>query len=399
MVKQEGCSFVSVMNSNTFNIGQDRLDAYIAKLLYDYDCVIVPQLGGFVTNYRPAIIDEERGLAQPPGKDIRFNKNLTKSDGLLAKTIADAADMTFEEADVNIHRAVENYMTELESGKRVTFNKIGVLYFDQHKTLRFSPSNEANFLKEAMGFTSFALPEPLVSGVLHPESAEPIIGAEGSSSLSRRPSYTRGIYWVAAATLLPFIGLSIYIGLKTDFESPANLSLADLLPEASAMMDIAPQYTPRLSAETTSDDEPTSNTTNFPENTAVFPFSFDDNALDSAGVWINLNKRTPKSVEATMESNASTDILSTTDGLLSDSDVHGLYHIIVGCFGEHENAEDYIDNLREKGYPAAMLDHHKNLYRVRLMSYTDYRTALGELKTFRKESAFSGAWMLKKRVP
>ncbi|MFN2430356.1 MAG: hypothetical protein ABR574_10085, partial [Cryomorphaceae bacterium] len=39
------------------------LDQYINELLYDYDCVILPQLGGFVTNYKPAQIDEAKGIA------------------------------------------------------------------------------------------------------------------------------------------------------------------------------------------------------------------------------------------------------------------------------------------------------------------------------------------------
>lgn len=387
------------MESNTFNNHENRLDVYIARLLYDYDCVIVPQLGGFVTNYRPAVIDPERGLARPPGKDIRFNKNLTKSDGLLARTIADDANITFEEADANIHRAVENFMTDLEKGKQVTFNKIGVLYFDQHKTLRFSPSNEINFLKEAMGFTSFALPEPVDSEIVRGESTEPILIGDDTSTLSRRPSYTRGIYWVAAATLLPFIGLSVYIGLKTDFESPANLSLADLIPDRSTSMDVEKMYNPRTAKdEVLTGDEIGDNTTKFPENTAVFPFSFEKNAVDSSGIWINLNKSATQPV-ARMEPRTSNDKKSTAEKSVSESEVHGLYHIIAGCFEQKENAEEYIGDLRGKGYPAAMLDHHKNLYRVRLKSYTDYRIALGELQTFRDEPAFSGAWMLKKRMP
>jgi hypothetical protein len=34
-----------------------KLDHYISQLLFRYDCVIVPNLGGFVTNYKPATIN------------------------------------------------------------------------------------------------------------------------------------------------------------------------------------------------------------------------------------------------------------------------------------------------------------------------------------------------------
>ena len=37
-----------------------RLDLFLAELLYDHDCVIVPGFGGLVANYRPAKLNERR---------------------------------------------------------------------------------------------------------------------------------------------------------------------------------------------------------------------------------------------------------------------------------------------------------------------------------------------------
>lgn len=367
-----------------------RLDAYIARLLYDYDCVIVPQLGGFVTNYRPARFDEQKGVAHPPGKDIRFNRNLTKSDGLLTRALADATGRSFEQADETIHRAVENYLTELEGGKRVTFEKVGVLYYDDHRILRFSPDHQVNFLKDSIGFTSFAMPElPRATVPAEQEEALPRIDPE-RETVAQRPRYSKGIYGVAAATLLPFIGFSIFLGLKTDFESPSKLSLADILPVRSTSKVTAPLYGPR---ETKTTDEPARAEGGFPHNTAVFPFSFETNAVDSSGVWIDLNKvdKKPASPETADVKAAKAEEVT--------ADVRGLYHIIAGCFGERSNAEEFVDELVGQGYPAAVLDHHKNLFRVRLKSYTDFQTALGELRELRSRAAFSEAWMLKKQVP
>ena len=37
-----------------------RIDEHISGLLYDHDCVIVPDFGGFVGNMRPARLDGTR---------------------------------------------------------------------------------------------------------------------------------------------------------------------------------------------------------------------------------------------------------------------------------------------------------------------------------------------------
>lgn len=391
------------MTPEKFQIGREELDSYIARLLYEYDCVIVPQLGGFVTNYAPAKV--ENGIARPPRKDLRFNRNLTKNDGLLVGTIAEVNDMPFEEADRELKSVVDSCLSVLEKGHKVEFKKIGVLYFDRDQILRFSPSEEVNFLKDSIGFTDFAVPGRLA---LVDEESEVWGGEEAvdtpSPSHSRRPSYTGGIYRVAAATLLPFIGLSVYIGLKTDFQSPATMNPADLWPFPTNSPDSAPVYTPRQ-------DEPSAanasaaeaEETNFPSNTALFPFSFERNAVDENGVWVDLNASIERpTVDAAKSEATTTEAASISDTAPETADevtVGGLYHIIAGCFEERENAEEYIADLRSMGYPAAVLDHHKNLYRVRLKSYSRYQTALGELQDFREQESFSGVWMLKKRVP
>src|SRR6056297_1172136 len=139
-----------------------ELDQYISELLYDYDCVILPQLGGFVTNYKPARIDESKGIALPPRKDIGFNRNLMRSDGLLEKSLSDGQKITFEEAGEAVKKQVAAYWETLNSGEKVRFNKIGLLYIDDDKNLQFKPSDDINYLKTSFGFESFALPEPRI---------------------------------------------------------------------------------------------------------------------------------------------------------------------------------------------------------------------------------------------
>ena len=69
---------------------------YISDLLYRYECVIVPNFGGFVTNNKSAKIDSANQVLQPPYKQITFNSHLKNNDGLLANYIASIDKIDYE---------------------------------------------------------------------------------------------------------------------------------------------------------------------------------------------------------------------------------------------------------------------------------------------------------------
>ena len=356
-----------------------QLDTYISELLYDYDCVILPQLGGFVTNYKPAYFSE--GVAHPATKELRFNKNLSKNDGLLSQTISNRNNISIQEADALLHETIENYLGNLKQKGRIELKKVGVLFIDKNEQLRFSPDKSINYLRGSFGFESFELPpivqvaaqesvlasEQTLQQEYHEEDDDVVIPISDDNSQN-------GIYWVAAATLLPFVAMSLYLGMTTDFKSPTELNVADLFPSSQA----ASSYTER--SKSPSFEEIESETTNFPKNTAVFPFDFELNKVDSLGVWVNLNEL-PKEVVA-------------DEGIT----ISGLYHIIGGCFGEKENAFTFVKRLKTRGYNAGVLDIHKGLYRVKVESFHDYGEALKNLRQTRDSGTFPNAWLLKKKV-
>lgn len=381
------------------------LDQYIVALLYDYDCVVVPQLGGFVANYRPARIDTGRGLAHPPGKDIRFNRNLTKNDGLLASACADANGWSFEEANSFVREAVESYLTKLEGGEKVKLKKIGLLYIDEHKNLRFTPDAAQNVLKEAWGFETFLLPEkikrtvpvvPAPADRQHPKPEKeheakvvPMPPRHSVKPAEEKPAaksgHTRGIYRVAAATLLPFIGLSLYMGIQTGFRSPSQFSAADLLPFAETMR-TERMYRPVGAAEFAEADRKKNYERKFPERSGAFTFSFSENKADTTGVWINLRKVHDAEVRL------------TTDEAERIPAADLRYHIISGCFAEAANAEKHVKNLLKSGYTASVLDVHKGLHRVAAESFPDYHAAVDRLENLRREGDMPTAWILKKQM-
>ena len=59
----------------------NELSRHIESLLVSNDCVIVPGLGGFVTQYVTARRVDEENLYLPPYRTVGFNGQLTINEG------------------------------------------------------------------------------------------------------------------------------------------------------------------------------------------------------------------------------------------------------------------------------------------------------------------------------
>ena len=83
------------------------LAKHIEVLLLENDCVIVPELGGFVAHYVSAKYDERDGLFLPPMRTIGFNPQLTINDSLLAQSYAKVYRISMTEAAERIEKTVQ----------------------------------------------------------------------------------------------------------------------------------------------------------------------------------------------------------------------------------------------------------------------------------------------------
>ena len=69
---------------------------YIKELLYQHECVTVPNFGAFLTRSMNILIDTDSGLFLPPRKEVSFNSLLSNNDGVLAHYIAQKEKVSFE---------------------------------------------------------------------------------------------------------------------------------------------------------------------------------------------------------------------------------------------------------------------------------------------------------------
>ena len=74
------------------------LEKHVASLLYRYQCVVVPGFGAFLCQIKSASLQSESNTFLPPYKELSFNAQLDKNDGLLVSHVAQAEGLSYEEA-------------------------------------------------------------------------------------------------------------------------------------------------------------------------------------------------------------------------------------------------------------------------------------------------------------
>ena len=133
------------------------VEKYINDLLYRYDCVVVPNFGGFITNKIGAKVNSFSHTFHPPTKQITFNTHLKQNDGLVVSYIAAVENISFEKALAKINASVASWNESLKNGA-VVFENIGALAFNEEKKLIFEPQKEHNFLTNSFGLSTVSSP-------------------------------------------------------------------------------------------------------------------------------------------------------------------------------------------------------------------------------------------------
>lgn len=133
------------------------LSTYISDLLYRYECVIVPEFGGFVTNKTSAKLNSFTHTFYPPSKQITFNRHLKNNDGLLANYIASVEMIPFSDAIEIIKKEVSNWNHSLKY-ETIELSKIGSLSLNSDGKLLFDPITSENYLTSSFGLSTYHSP-------------------------------------------------------------------------------------------------------------------------------------------------------------------------------------------------------------------------------------------------
>ena len=136
-----------------------EIKSYINDLLYEYECVTIPEFGSFLTRKISAKISFD-GTFSPPKKEISFNSLLKTNDGILAKHIAQMTNSNYESVLKLINKKIIKWIEKLKK-ESIDFPGIGEIRLNNHDKIEFFPSSEINFYKDSFGLSPFKK-DPLI---------------------------------------------------------------------------------------------------------------------------------------------------------------------------------------------------------------------------------------------
>lgn len=309
------------------------LEHYIHELLYRYECVIVPNLGAFITNTIPATISTNNYTFYPPSKIISFNEQLSANDGLLIKHIAETEKKTYKEVLETVKEQVAVWQLALSNNEKINLTYIGNLWRNKEEKLLFEPAKDINYLTTSFGLSTF-----VSQSIIREQLKEEVVLLEEKTPLlftpeKRNDNSSKYVYLKYAAMFL----LAVSTGLTGyKFVQTKQIHNQQILVE-NAQKQI--------------------------EKTIQEATFFDSIPLELPSVILSVNKQPQK------------------------------YHIIAGAFRIKANANRKIVQLQNKGYKAEYLGvNNSNLHTISYDSFSDVNEALSFLRTI-KTTENSEAWL------
>jgi cell division protein FtsN len=341
----------------------------VYQLLRLNDCVIIPNFGGFVTNYFEAKIDLPTQEFYPPAKRVAFNQSLNNNDGLLINFISSSKGIDWNLAELEVKSFVEEINNTLKNSGELKFYNLGIFTL-KNNILVFKPDMNLNLLEDSFGLKNFNF--PMI------QSAKKGIEIQKPKELSKTKSAKHNkkqrsikpviFYLTSAAVITGLLLVSIHFDWIRLENNPKH-----------QVANIAPVELVDTSSENNTKDITVHETVNIEENTV-------DNVNNAEAITIEENATKPEEAiveETTVEET----IIPVTNNNLN-------IHIIAGSFGEKTNALNYQSDLKDMGYDSQILPSNSGMYRVSVKSFAENSEATAELSSLRNATGNQSLWVL-----
>lgn len=327
----------------------NELSRHIEKLLLSHDCVIVPQLGGFVTQYVSARHVEQEDLFLPPHRTVGFNPQLVFNDGLLVQSYMQVHETNYPETLRLIEAAVAEVKGELQKNNSFEMHGIGRLEMDLGGHYTFVP-NEAGILSPGLyglgtvGIAALPAKSTTDSGIAAVATEE----ARTIRQKKKKDAYTLSISkdlinYTAAAVVAIFIYFAWATPIAPTTATPGQ--------PIAARAFMAPATEPA--------------TTPQPEPKPVQPTAEPAPKGEKAPASVQDNEEKP-------------------------------YTIVLVSRVTRKNAASYTEQMQAKGFTEAEVVAHKDMVRVVYGHFADETEAYSRLKELRRaDKEFAEAWIMR----
>jgi hypothetical protein len=345
--------------------------ALLPGMFLDYDCVIIPELGGFVCNERTAWYDEDKEEMVPPSRDVLFNPNLVYNDGLLAQEIMRAKGLDYTEAMKLVASEASNMIEALKSGRPIEIPRLGRLYTSDDGLVRFLPDAELVRMLGSFGHARIPLATRELTSVL-PVIVAPVIEAPVTPPSDKKvvPEPKVIPLRVRLARVAAVVAIPLALGGAWMLTEPES---------SNTLMSVFPSlHTDVIVSSFT------------PSDNSIPVIS--DNASEEIDDALVINYAPDPILETPP---LAIEIPVVEAPVLEEPVVPQQINFLIvgGAFSIEENAKSLAKTLRKEGYsPTQHYQSHNKLYLVALGEYESERTARADLAKARK-SGRKATWL------
>ena len=380
------------------------LERHIEILLLENDCVIVPDLGGFMAHYVEASYDGSEQLYLPPLRTLGFNPKLKMNDSLLAQSYVESYDISYPEAVTRIEKEVSEIKQQIENQGLYEIYDIGTLRLNKEGNYEFEPC-EAGILTPGLYGLSALEISPIAqapaishkSAIVSTDAKEPTAHTplekeekqeKGERALHIKMSTVRKAVAAAAA-----VALLIVLAFPMGNESKSIIEKCMI--DTDLFYRIMPKEitTNKPSELRSKKEEVVSKKDEFGSKKDEFGSKKDDVSLREEEV-----KKEDVHQPSTINHQPSE--LPTSEGTHQPSTINlqpsESWTIVLASQVARKNAEAFVGKLKERGYTETEILQRAKGIKVVLGRFENEAQAQNRLRSLRQESTdFAEAWTMR----
>lgn len=392
--------------------------------------VIIPGFGAFISEYQAAEINNTSDEIKPPSTRLIFNPQIRNNDGLLVGYVAEQTRKSHFEALQKIEKGRDNIIYQLDKGEKVELEDLGTLYYNADNQVEFISESDKNLSRESFGLESVILTEPEqadeITEDLEPKTPETPEKSEDTKQQNEEQKQATEI--VETNETDP----------TTDENTEKTDTVEEQPEEADKAIILLPVSDKQEKAESTVPKKTPEKKTVPAENIAK---PKKEKKRKGSWIWmlavliplvavsvfllmqkkengtapVKNQKQVPLSeikeepvIVADSTTKDSTVLVPANDSVVTEPEIvqtddknitgtsNRKFYLIGGSFKAEENAEAYIDVLKEKGFEPFKMGKYGNFYILGIGTYNTEKEAVAAKQEFLNKSPDSGIWILEK---
>ena len=419
-----------------------KIAKYVGDLLYDYECVVIPGLGGFISEDSSVSINEVTHNFSPPFRNVHFNIHLRANDGLLVNHVAQQEQIGYKTAKQRVDKFSFQCHNALNKGKKINFKNIGSIYYDSDKNIVFNQDYKSNYNSNSFGLNSLVSPairritdEQRIKNVVKsaidnkPKRKKPTnrkTSADNKKQSSRKvmqanrrkSSFANQLIFLLVVAILMGSGyvymrrysmeyyvdkyavhIPFFYSSVNDYLS-TNINSSHVARLSRSTASFFPDFIKTSNNQVLANDEIIADTKIISNNKEMlFEIKEQPIVLQTDNVVENIKVvREPDYPDLNKSTKAPVNIKTPAKkvNVIVESANTKRYYLIAGSFSKETNAITLVKKLKNQGFDAIIADTNKyGMYRVAFMSLNNRPLAENKLLAIRNNTN-PKAWLLVK---